>query len=88
MLRYTGHSLILIIGALFVFHSPFSRWWSEIGLPWYSIYLFWLVLIVLVALDNIFGAKQTKSLGRVKTNDSLKDSSVPNSSPEVDSNGD
>lgn len=52
MLRYTGHALLLVLGAIFVFHSPFTRWWAELGLPWYSVFVFWLALIILVALDN------------------------------------
>jgi len=65
---------------------------SEIGLPWYSIYLFWLVLIVLIAVDNAFGSKQTKvpgkKLGTVKTSDRVKNNPRPNTSPGADHHGD
>lgn len=52
MPRYSGHALLLVLGALFVFHSPFTSWWAGLDLPWYSVFLLWFVLIVLVALDN------------------------------------
>jgi len=64
MLRYSGHALLLVLAAIFVFHSPFTRWWSEADLPWYSVFLFWLALIVLVALDNFKGSSgRTKERG-------------------------
>lgn len=56
MLRYSGHALLLVLGAIFVFHSPFTHWWAGLNLPWYSVFIFWLLLIVLVALDNISGS--------------------------------
>lgn len=56
MLRYTGHALLLVLGAIFVFHSPFTQWWAGLNLPWYSVFLLWLLLIVLVALDNFKSA--------------------------------
>jgi len=55
MFRYTGHALLLVLGGIFVFHSPFTRWWTDLNLPWYTFFLLWFVLIVLVALDNIKG---------------------------------
>jgi len=55
MLRYTGHALLLVLGAIFVFNSPFTRWWAELDLPWYSVFVLWLVLIVLVAVDSFIG---------------------------------
>ncbi len=60
MLRYSGHALLLVLGAIFVFHSPFSRWWAERNLPWYTVFLFWLVLIILVAIDNYFSGSNSK----------------------------
>ena len=56
MLRYTGHALLLVLGAIFVFHSPFTQWWAGLNLPWYSVFILWLLLIVLVALDNFTSA--------------------------------
>lgn len=53
MLRYSGHALLLMLGAIFLFHSPFTQWWAGLGLPWYSVFIFWVFLIVLVALDNL-----------------------------------
>jgi|GEM_PF-2153672 len=66
MLRYTGHALLLVLAAIFVFHSPFTRWWTELNLPWYTIFLLWFVLIALVALDNLnsdAGNDQSNSQG-------------------------
>lgn len=57
MYRYAGHALLLVLGAIFVFHSPFARWWAEQGLPWYTVFVLWFVLIALVAIDNIMGDK-------------------------------
>ena len=53
MLRYSGHAILLVLGAIFLFHSPFTQWWAGLNLPWYSVFIFWLLLIVLVALDNL-----------------------------------
>jgi len=60
MFRYSGHALLLVLGAIFIFHSPFTDWWAARSLPWYSVFLFWLVLIVLVALDNFKGAEDRR----------------------------
>ena len=46
-------TLILVLLAIFIFHSPFTGWWSNLGLPWYSIFVFWLLLIVLLALHQL-----------------------------------
>ena len=45
-------TLILVLLAIFIFHSPFTGWWSNLGLPWYSIFIFWLLLIVLLAFHQ------------------------------------
>lgn len=46
------YTLLLLLLALFVFNSPFSRWWTSLGLPWYSMYLGWLILIALIAVNQ------------------------------------
>jgi len=61
MLRYTGHAILLVLGAIFIFHSPFTRWWAELDLPWYTVFVLWLVLIALVALDNFTGDDHSTS---------------------------
>lgn len=66
MLRYTGHAILLVLGAIFIFHSPFTRWWAELGLPWYTVFLLWFILIALVALDSSSGSDSS-------TNDGPKD---------------
>ena len=45
-------TLILVLLAIFLFHSPFTGWWASLGLPWYSIFIFWLILIALSALNQ------------------------------------
>lgn len=45
-------TLILVLLAIFLFHSPFTTWWASLGLPWYSIFVFWLILIVLSAFNQ------------------------------------
>jgi len=61
MLRYTGHAILLVLGAIFVFHSPFTRWWAELDLPWYTVFVLWLVLIAFVALDSFTGVDRSPS---------------------------
>jgi len=64
MFRYSGHALLLVLGAIFIFHSPFTRWWAELSLPWYTVFVFWLILIVLLALDNFKGAEDRRNKDR------------------------
>ena len=45
-------TLILVLLAIFLFHSPFTTWWTSLGLPWYSFFVFWLILIVLSAFNQ------------------------------------
>jgi len=63
MLRYSGHAILLVLGAIFIFHSPFTRWWASLDLPWYTVFVLWLVLIVLVALDSFTGGDRGTSKG-------------------------
>jgi len=45
-------TLLLALLAVFIFHSPFTRWWTSLGLPWYSMFVFWFVLLVLLAIKQ------------------------------------
>jgi len=49
-----GHDLTLLLAllAVFIFHSPFTRWWTSLGLPWYSMFLLWFMLIALLAIKQ------------------------------------
>lgn len=53
----SDHTIPLALMALFVFHSPFSRWWADLGLPWYTIFAVWGLVIVLVAVNQLRGGK-------------------------------
>lgn len=46
------HSLLIFLVGLFVFNSPLRQWWSGLTLPWYAMFLPWLLIIVLVALNQ------------------------------------
>ncbi len=46
------HTLLLLVVALFLFHSPFSTWWTSLNLPWYLIFVAWGILILLIALNR------------------------------------
>ena len=59
MRRATDLTLLIMLAALFIFHSPFTRWWTSLGLPWYSVFLLWLLVIVLVALNAYAGRQQS-----------------------------
>lgn len=48
----TDHSLLICLLALFLVNSPFNQWWSTLTLPWYAMYLPWLLIIVLVAINQ------------------------------------
>lgn len=58
MFRSSDLTLLLFLAALFVFHSPFARWWSGLGLPWYTVFLLWLVVILLIAIKTFSGGSQ------------------------------
>lgn len=47
------HSLLIFLLALFLFNSPLRQWWSELALPWYTIYLPWLAVVVLIAINQL-----------------------------------
>ncbi len=57
MFPQTDFSLLLVLLALFVFHSPFTRWWTSLGLPWYTVFLLWLGLIGLIAFNTMARGK-------------------------------
>lgn len=77
MNRYTGHALLLVLGALFIFHSPFTRWWAELNLPWYSVFVFWLIMIVLVAVDNFKVNPDSKATSDTKASSDSRFTSLP-----------
>ncbi len=46
-----GSVSVLLLGlGLFLFLSPFTVWWLERDLPWYSSFLIWLGYILLIAI--------------------------------------
>ena len=59
MRRATDLTLLTTLAALFIFHSPFTRWWTGLGLPWYTVFLLWLLVIVLIAADALSGGRQS-----------------------------
>ena len=46
------YTLLLFLAALFLFNSPFFGWWSQLHLPWYTIFLVWLAVIAMVAVNH------------------------------------
>lgn len=46
------HTLLIFLVALFVFSSPLTHWWSTLQLPWYSIFVFWGIFIILVVINT------------------------------------
>ena len=55
MRRATDLTLLTMLAALFVFHSPFTRWWTGLGLPWYTVFVLWLLIIGLIAINSLGG---------------------------------
>lgn len=53
MRRTTDHTVLIILAALFVFHSPFTQWWASLGLPWYTVFVLWSLVIVLIAINSL-----------------------------------
>jgi hypothetical protein len=51
----TDLTLLLVLAALFIFHSPFTRWWAGLQLPWYTVFVLWFFVILLIALNSIGG---------------------------------
>lgn len=48
----SDHSLLICLLALLLVNSPLRQWWSTLDFPWYAMYLPWLLIIVLVALNQ------------------------------------
>ena len=48
----TDHTLLISILALFAINSPLNHWWSGLALPWYSLFVPWLMIIVLIAWNQ------------------------------------
>lgn len=46
------HSLLICLLALFLVNSPLNHWWSELTLPWYAIFLPWILIIILIAWNQ------------------------------------
>jgi len=59
MFRHTDLTLLIVMLAMFIFHSPFTRWWSSLGLPWYTVFVFWSIVIALIALNVRAGGKHS-----------------------------
>lgn len=43
-------SLLLLAIGLFLFISPFTNWWTNQELPWFTAFLLWLGYIALIAV--------------------------------------
>ncbi len=44
--------LLLLALALFLFASPFTDWWAGAGLPWYTPFVLWALLIAAMGLRH------------------------------------
>ena len=47
------HTLLIFALAIFVFNSPLNQWWATLALPWYLLFVPWLAIVLLVALNQI-----------------------------------
>ena len=47
------HTLLIFALAVFVFHSPLNQWWAALALPWYMLFVPWLIIILLIAWNQI-----------------------------------
>jgi len=56
----TDLTLLLVLVALFVFHSPFTRWWSSLGLPWYTVFVLWFFIIALIAANAVLARNRDR----------------------------
>ncbi len=43
-------SLLLLAVGLFLFLSPFTHWWNQQNLPWYTPFLIWLGYIIVIGI--------------------------------------
>ena len=55
------HAIPIAVLALFLLNSPFTGWWMHLALPWYAMFLPWLLLIVLVWLNQRTTAAPTRA---------------------------
>jgi len=46
------HTLLIFLLALFLFNSPLNLWWSSSTLPWYVIFMPWLLIVLLLAWNQ------------------------------------
>ena len=46
--RFIDRVILLFLFALFLFASPLVDWWAGGGAPWFTPYLLWLLLLILV----------------------------------------
>ena len=46
------HSIPIAVLAMFLLNSPFTGWWTRLSLPWYAMFIPWLLLIFLVWLNQ------------------------------------
>jgi len=54
----TDLTVLLVLAALFIFHSPFTRWWASLQLPWYTVFVLWFIVILLIALNSLSGGNR------------------------------
>ena len=48
--RALDRTVLVLIAALLVFASPFTRWWAQGDPPWYLPYLLWGGVLLLIYL--------------------------------------
>lgn len=48
----TDYSLLISALALFGINSPLNHWWSTLTLPWYSLFVPWILIIALIAWNQ------------------------------------
>jgi len=49
----SDHSVLIFLLAVFLFCSPLNIWWSSLTLPWYVAFAPWLLVILLVAWNQL-----------------------------------
>lgn len=48
----SDHALLICLLGLFLVNSPLTAWWSTLSLPWYAMFIPWVLVIALVALNQ------------------------------------
>lgn len=51
--RGSDHSLLIFVLAMFLFSSPLNIWWSSMALPWYVMFAPWLLIVLLMAWNQL-----------------------------------